>query len=466
VVNKAAPVSVNGLASGITTIATGVFHTCAVTTAGVPMCWGDNQFGQLGDGTSGNNRYMPMAVSGLTGVAAMAAGAGHTCALTTAGTVYCWGSNSRGELGDGTTVDKITPVPVSGLTGVAAIAADWYYTCALTTTGGAYCWGDNYKGQLGDGTTNDKTTPVAVIGLGSGVAAIATGVDHACALTLAGAAKCWGYNHFGQLGDGTNTDSTTPVTVSGLSSGVAAITAGDGHTCAVTTSGAIKCWGYNGEGELGIGTTSFGSTIPVAVSGLTSGVTAIAAGDNHTCAVTTAGAAYCWGQNNSYQSGGSLPVITLPAEVYALYNVVAISARGLHTCALTTAGRVVCWGYNGYGQVGAPPSDRVFPQSLRAGLSIALEPLARVGLGSTANAAGLFASAYTSVDTWTPDTCSASGNLLTFIHTGLCGVRVSQGDDSYGYGEVAAAPRQLRLIQVEADLIFANGADVWNGMKH
>jgi alpha-tubulin suppressor-like RCC1 family protein len=467
VVNKAAPVPVSGLASGVTAIAGGVFHTCAVTTAGVPMCWGNNQSGQLGDGTSGGYRYTPVAVSGLTGVAAMAAGAGHTCALTTAGTVYCWGLNSRGQLGAATNTDSITPVAVSGLTSaVAAIAADWYYTCALTTAGGVYCWGDNYKGQLGDGTTNDKTTPVAVNGLGSGVASIATGVNHACAITASGAVKCWGDNQFGQLGDGTKTDSTTPVAVSGLASGVAAITAGDGHTCAVTTSGAVQCWGYNGEGELGIGTTSIGSTIPVAVSGLTSGVTAIAAGDNHTCAVTTAGAPYCWGRNDSYQLGSDPYDHYSPMEVYGLYNynVVTVAAGALHTCILSTAGGVACWGNNGYGQVGTTPADRVFPQSLLAGRFIALEPLARVGLGSTVNAAGLFASAYALVDTWTPDTCSASGGLLTFNHIGLCGVRLSA--PAYTNGTAPAAPQQLRLIQVEADLIFANGVDVWNGLNH
>jgi hypothetical protein len=212
----------------------------------------------------------------------------------------------------------------------------------------------------------------------------------------------------------------------------------------------------------------------VAVSGLTSGVTAIAAGDNHTCAVTTAGAAYCWGQDDSFQLGSNPQANHyLPAEVDSQYNFVTIAAGGLHTCGLITAGVVACWGNDGYGQIGRPQNDvspyQIYPYLLRAGLSIALEPFARVGLGSTVNAAGLFAP-YTSIDTWTPDTCSVSGSpltlTLTFIHTGLCGVRASLGDDSYGNGSVAAPPRQLRLIQVEPDLIFANGVDVWNGMKH
>jgi alpha-tubulin suppressor-like RCC1 family protein/pimeloyl-ACP methyl ester carboxylesterase len=266
-------------------------------------CWGANSTGQLGDGTT-TSRLTPVDVSGLaSGVAAIAAVGEHTCAVTTSGGVKCWGSNWRGQLGDGTTTDRLTPVDVSGLaSGVAAIAAGGEHTCAVTTSGGVKCWGRNEYGQLGDGTTTDRLTPVDVSGLTGGVVAIAAGWRHTCALTTGGGVKCWGLNNQGQLGDGTGASRLTPVNVSGLMDGVAAIAAGGFYTCALTTGGGVKCWGNNWYGQLGDGTTTRRLT-PVDVSGLASGVAAIAAGLEHTCALTTGGGAKCWGYNQYGQLG-------------------------------------------------------------------------------------------------------------------------------------------------------------------
>jgi alpha-tubulin suppressor-like RCC1 family protein len=192
-------------------------------------CWGGNFSGQLGDGTT-TASSTPVDVIGLgSRVVAVATGDRHTCALTSTGALLCWGSNSVGQLGDGTTTDHLAPVAVSGLTGgVVAVAAGGSHTCALTMSGGVKCWGLSLVGQLGDGTTAERHTPVDVVGLASGVRAIAAGEGHTCAVTLAGGAKCWGDNTSGQLGDGTRSNRSTPVDVSGLTSGVSAVTAGVG----------------------------------------------------------------------------------------------------------------------------------------------------------------------------------------------------------------------------------------------
>ncbi len=191
--------------------------------------------------------------------------------MTTGGGAFCWGWNSYGQLGDGTTTNRSTPVPVTGLSsGVVSLAAGSGHTCAVTTGGAARCWGWNSYGQLGDGTTTNRSTPVPVTGLPSGVASLAAGSGHTCAVTTGGAAKCWGWNSYGQLGDGTTTNRSTPVPVTGLPPEVASLAAGSGHTCAVTTGGTAKCWGYNFNGQLGDRTTTNRST-PVPVTGLPSG---------------------------------------------------------------------------------------------------------------------------------------------------------------------------------------------------
>jgi hypothetical protein len=193
-------------------------------------------------------------VSGLTNAVAIAAGGAYTCALLSDGTARCWGYNSDGQLGDGTTTQRLTPVAVSGLTNAVAIATGSYHTCALLSDGSARCWGGNNNGQLGDGTTTKRLTPVTVIGLTNTVA-IAGGDFHTCVLRSNGTARCWGHNTFGQLGDGTTTQRTTPVTVSGLTNAVA-VAGGHFYTCALLSNGGARCWGDNDNGQLGDGTTT------------------------------------------------------------------------------------------------------------------------------------------------------------------------------------------------------------------
>ena len=276
-----------------TAVSAGNHHTCGLTTLGGVKCWGHNAYGQLGDNST-TQRLTPVSVSGLTsGVTAVAAGSNHTCALTAGGGVKCWGNNLSGQLGDGTTTNRTTPVDVSGLTsGVIAISAGESHTCALTTTGGVKCWGYNGSGQLGTGLPANSNIPVQVSGLTGGVAAITAGAYHTCALLTGGGVKCWGYNIYGQLGMGDSNNRILPAVISGLSA--AAISAGQYHTCALTTGGAVMCWGSNSNGQLGDNSTTQ-RLAPVGVSGLASGVSAISAGQNHTCALTMGGGVKCWG---------------------------------------------------------------------------------------------------------------------------------------------------------------------------
>ena len=346
------PVAVSGLSSGVSAIAAGFAHACALTSAGAVKCWGYNYYGQLGDSSSTDSNT-PVAVSGLSsGVSAIAAGGYHTCALTSAGAVKCWGLNNRGQLGDNSTSSSNTPVDVDGLpSGVSAIAAGGDHTCALTNAGAVKCWGNNSIGQLGDNTTIERYIPVDVSGLSSTVTAIAAGGQHTCALTSGGAVQCWGANYDGRLGDNSTTDSNTAVAVSGLSSGVRSIATGGAHTCALTSAGAVKCWGANSNGELGDNSATQ-SNGPVDVSGLSSGATAIAAGGSNTCALTNAGALKCWG-NNDYGQLGSTASRNFPVDVSGLSSgVTAISAGWSHTCALASGGAAKCWGANGNGNLG------------------------------------------------------------------------------------------------------------------
>ena len=298
-----------------------------------------------------------------------------TCAFTNTGTARCWGSNAFGQLGDGSANSSSVPVsvvdpanPGSPLTGIAAVSAKGFSTCAVMNDGTAKCWGLVNSSQV-PATVLDPTaqpgTPLA------GVAEASVGGSHACLRLTDGTARCWGINNNGQLGNATTTGSAVPVTVvdpadtANPLTGIAAISAGTNHTCALLTTATIRCWGYNLNGQLG-NNTATGSTVPVTVvdpadtANPLTGVAAVSAGNLHTCALLTAGTARCWGFNAFGQLGDNtnvqrrVPVAVVdPADTtVALAGLTMISAGGVHTCAVLTGGTARCWGYNGSNQIG------------------------------------------------------------------------------------------------------------------
>lgn len=294
------PVQVKGLATGAKWIGTSVDHACAVTAAGGVQCWGYNGDGQLGTGAKGDPSAVPVDVPGLTGIARVVAGESHTCVLTTGGGVKCWGKNDAGQLGNGSTdPESLSPVDVTGLgSGVTAIAAGRTHTCAIAG-GAAKCWGSNLYGEQGIGTAgNGVRTPGVVTGFASGVAAISAGDSTTCLVTTGGAAHCFGKNDSGQLGNakgGTGEEEHSPVAVSTLTTQTTSIAAGWGFACALV-GGGVKCWGSNFDLVIGNGETpSFETNVPVAVSTLATGVASVAASVHRACAITTAGALRCWG---------------------------------------------------------------------------------------------------------------------------------------------------------------------------
>ena len=339
--------------SGIVAIAPGAKHTCSLTAGGAVWCWGNNIDGQLGGAK--DNQFVPVPVPDLQGgVAAIASMSDTTCAVTDTGEVKCWGNNmmhQAGGIGGGI---QPTPATVAELgRGVRAIAVGSVHGCAVTAEGGVKCWGNNEYGQLGDGSTYyRRPTPVSVSGLADRVTAISVGYVFTCALTIEGAVQCWGGNATGQLGDGTTTNRSVPVTVSGLAGGVTAISAGGTHACALMASGAVKCWGRNYSGQLGDDTTT-DRLSPVDVVGLAGPATAITGGGLHTCALMAVGPTMCWGNNGAGQLGDNSTIQrTRPSAFVVDYDFATIAAGAVHTCAATRGGVARCWGSNAYGQLG------------------------------------------------------------------------------------------------------------------
>jgi len=356
------PVAVTGL-NGAIALAMGSNHSCAIVTGGFVQCWGWNGLGQLGNGSTTIGSLTPVAVTGLSGVTAVSLGVQHSCAIVEGGAVQCWGGNNYGQLGNGVTSElpTATPTAVLGLSGATGLSLGGAHSCAIVTGGAMQCWGANYYGQLGNGSmAQSSTMPVAVMGL-TGVIALTSGAGHSCAIIAVGGVRCWGYNEYGQLGNGSTNQSRIPVTVTGLAGGTA-MASGRDHNCAIVAGGAVRCWGSNRYEQLGSITNL--SVAPVTVMDLT-GATSLALGTDHSCAIMAAGAVQCWGKNSLRQlSNGSTSTLSAtPVAVVGLAGVTALALGGAHTCALMTGGAVGCWGSNEFGQLGNGNAS-IFPSGI------------------------------------------------------------------------------------------------------
>jgi len=356
------------------TVSAGDDHTCGVTTGGPAYCWGNNGLGQLGNGTTTNSATPAVVAGGLAFTAVSASTGSFTCGLTRGGAAYCWGAD---QLGTGSRGRSSVPVAVTGGHSFAALTTGYDHTCALTANGTAYCWGYNQFDQLGTGPGGGpqfcdafpcSTAPTAVSGglTFAAVSASTGALGFTCSLTPGGAAYCWGYNADGELGNGTTTNSATPLAVGGGFT-FAAVTTGAYHSCGLTKDGAAYCWGDNEDGELGDGSYTETRWTPVAVSG---GLTfaAVSAGLFNTCGITTSGVLYCWGKNGAGELGiGSAtgpqvcyadepdyvePCSTVPVAVSGGLKFAVVSVADYYTCGMTSGGAAYCWGVNYDGQLG------------------------------------------------------------------------------------------------------------------
>jgi hypothetical protein len=313
-------------------VGAGDAHSCALISGGKVRCWGNNHFGELGNGKTIDSAT-PIAAQGIANAKAVTTGGFTTCALILGGKVKCWGDNSHGKLGAGPHYPSMSslPISVSGIAHAVAVSSGADHSCALLAGGTVRCWGRNNSGDIGS-SKSYSAIPVTVPGITKAIA-ISAGYRHSCALLAGGKVACWGNNHFGELGNGKTSNRIKPVTVSGITKAVA-VSAGNDHSCAVLSNHTIKCWGRAGSGALGDGSTAHGhsdtggidfSPTPVTVKGITS-ATAVSAGSGFTCARLSSKQIECWGKNSSGQLGnGTTADSSTPVVVSGITAAVAIS---------------------------------------------------------------------------------------------------------------------------------------------
>jgi len=365
---------------GVVALGAGFLNTWALFSDGTIKAWGSNTYALLGNGDDTvSSTDVPLPVVGITNAVDVQGGSVAACALLADGTVSCWGVNYNGVLGsDPSAVGQtVTPIPVAGLTGVTAIAVGGSHVCALKTDRTVVCWGYNAHGELGNDISAScdsqnpgvpcTFTPTAVVGLGGTVTAIgasddADNGDTTCVLLADGTVQCWGYNGDGELGNGTTAvqaplGTATPTTVPGLSN-VTKLAVHNEGACVIVSGGSVKCWGVGGGGQLGNG-TKVESATPVDVSGLSDAVSLSTGPEGYAiCAIRASGSVVCWGNSQNGQVGsGQTGLISTPGPVVGVTNASAVAAGEYHTCILLSTGDVVCSGFNGDGELANPSAD-------------------------------------------------------------------------------------------------------------
>ncbi len=378
-----------GGGSAVAKIALGGWHTCAIKEDGSLWCWGDNSHGQLGVGMTCSappNQLCgiasPVEVTALGhAVRDVALGwDGPTCAVKTDGSLWCWGDNSHGQLGDGTTESRSSPVKVAALGGSAVkVAIGSEHCCALRTDGSVWCWGRNDYGQLGDGTAGEKHSPAALTALGSDVVDLVGGGSDSCARKKDGSLWCWGNSVSAKLALGAACPGDacvkSPVEVTAFGKDLVELALGGTHGCARKKDGSLWCLGWNYWGQLGDGTVVDESS-PVAVSDLAGGIVRMALGPYNTCAGKADGTLLCWGSNESEQLGTPVkinchdnglfaPCSTKPLAVAGIAGVVEVALGDGHACARSADGSLSCWGDNTAGELGdGSTADRATPTAV------------------------------------------------------------------------------------------------------
>jgi alpha-tubulin suppressor-like RCC1 family protein len=418
-------------------IAAGNAHSCALED-GRAYCWGENDYGQLGDGSTADSA-VPVAVvttgvlagKTLTQISAGGGGGLDTCALDSAGAVYCWGAGLDGGLGDRSTADSSVPVAVDAAGALAGktiteISTGADGACALDSAGAAYCWGDNDYGELGDGNTLPSSVPVPVDHggalAGKTITQVSAGYEDTCALDSAGAAYCWGDDYYGELGDnGRNGNySDVPLAVSGALAGqvLTQVSAGWWDACALDRDGSAYCWGTGAV-------TSSAVPVPVSLPGQR--LAQVSAGLGENCGLSTAGAAYCWGDNGYGELGdgstasSAAPVPVSTSGVLAGKTLAQVSAGGFHACATDTTGARYCWGDNNQGDLGDG-------STVQSDVPVLSGPLPPAGVtASPASAAAVVA--------WRAPASLDGGRLLGFTATASPG----------GASCATAGPRSCRI---------------------
>lgn len=337
--------------------------TCSLTQDGKMLCWGqgDSDTGKRGAGEPTSNSYTSSQVVGIEQLVAADNGLRHSCGISGDGSAWCWGRGESGQRGDGRNDQDLTysPQPVYGLVGVTSISVGWNVSCAIDAGGSAWCWGNGYWGQRGDRTRTKIQSIPAKVSRVEDATKVAVGNIHACAIAKDQQVWCWGRNDYGQIGDGSwdnlrEVRGEIPEEVDVVTE-VVDIALGAHHSCAATKYGESYCWGKGDEGQLGNGALDQKVTQARKVEGL-SGVQSLAAGFSHSCALTDSHEVWCWGKNRFGQLGiGSRDeeVFALPVKVEGLPPVIALAAGDRHTCAVSTSGQMWCWGKNSSWQLGS-----------------------------------------------------------------------------------------------------------------